>query len=256
MDSIGAARAAGVDLLLFPELSLTGYAGAVAAWRAGRLPGNAELCRLAEAAGPMAVAVGLPEEGGTGLLYNTQAVLHAGTIVHRHRKLNLPTYGGLEEGKHFASGCLVEPFRLGDWSIVVLICADTWNPALPWLAALAGADVLLVPVASAIGAVGAGFDTEAGWDVNLRHTALTYGLPVVMANHAGDAADGSFWGGSRILGPQGETLACAGGGLTLLEAELNRDAIRAARRLLPTRRDAAPHLVACELKRRLRSQAC
>ncbi len=246
------ARAAGVDLLLFPELSLTGYAGAVAAWQAGRLPGEPALRRLAEAAGPMAVAVGLPEEGGTGLLHNTQLVLQAGAVIHRHRKLNLPTYGGLEEGKHFTPGCVVEPFRLGAWSVAVLICADTWNPALPWLAALAGADVLLAPVASAVGAVGAGFDSEAGWDVNLRHTAMTYGLPVIMANHAGDGAARSFWGGSRILGAQGEVLARAGGGASIIKAGLDRAAIRAARRLLPTRRDAAPHLVARELERRLR----
>lgn len=282
---IGEARAAGVDLLLFPELSLTGYAGAVAAWQAGRLPGEPALRQLAEAAGPMAVAVGLPEEGGTGLLHNTQLVLRAGAVIHRHRKLNLPTYGGLEEGKHFAPGCVVEPFRLehfpserdrpdgcsarkgedpacrrasgaaegrlGAWSVAVLICADTWNPALPWLAALAGADLLLAPVASAVGAVGAGFDSEAGWDVNLRHTAMTYGLPIVMANHAGDGAAGSFWGGSRILGAQGEVLARAGNGAGVIQAGLDRASVRAARRLLPTRSDAAPHLVARELERRL-----
>lgn len=247
--AIAEARASGVGLLLFPELSLTGYAGAVASWREDRLPGRAVLRRLADVAGPMAVAVGLPEEGPTGLLHNVQVILHGGRIVHRHRKLNLPTYGDLEEGKHFTPGLVVEPFRIGAWRVAVLTCADAWNPALPWLAALAGADLLLVPVASMAGAVAAEFDTPAGWDLILRHTAMTYGLPTLMANYAG----GGFWGGSRILGPGGEALAVAGAGIGLIAAELDLAAVRGARRLLPTARDAVPETVLRELERRLRS---
>lgn len=249
---IGQARAAGADVLLFPELSLTGYAGAVAAWRDGTLPGAAVLQRLADATGPdMAVAVGLPEEGGVGQVHNVQAVLRGSVVVHRHRKLYLPIYGALDEGKHFTPGCVVEPFRHNGWRVAVLTCADLWNPALPWLAGLAGADLLLVPVASATGAVAEAFDTAAGWDVALRHTALLYGLPVGMANYAGLA----FWGGSRILDARGQELARAGegSGPGLLVADLDRADVRAARRLLPTRRDASPELIARELERRMRA---
>lgn len=68
---IGRATAAGADLLLFPELSLTGYAGAVPCWRTGALPDEALLQQLSDAAGPMAIAVDLPEEAGTGQVHNT-----------------------------------------------------------------------------------------------------------------------------------------------------------------------------------------
>ena len=90
-------------------------------------------------------------------------LISASAILHRHRKINLPTYGRHEEGNCFTAGRVVEPVRRGAWNVTTLICADTWNPALPWLAALAGADLLLVPVADA---VGGGFNQAAGWDIN------------------------------------------------------------------------------------------
>ena len=244
---IGEARAAGVDLLLFPELSLTGYAGAVEAARSDTLPDTALLRQLADAAGPMAFAVGLPEESGTGQVHNTQVVLRSGQVVHSHRKLYLPTYGSLEESKHFTPGRVLQSFQLRDWCVAILTCADLWNPALPWLAALDGVTLLLVPVASAVGAVDGSFDTPAGWDVVLRHTSLLYGLPVAMANYA----NRPFWGGSRIMDAQGGVAAQAGSGPELLVADVDLAQVRVARRLLPTRRDSNPELVSRELRRHL-----
>jgi len=240
------ARAEGVDLLLFPELSLSGYHGGATAAGRDALPSAETIARLCAAAGDMAVSVGLPEEGATGLIYNTQVLLRHGEIAHRHRKLNLPTYGKLEEGKSFAAGRIVRPARIGAWAIATLICADTWNPALPWLAALAGADLLLVPVASARDAVAGGYDQAAGWEVNLRHTAMTYAMPVLMANHIGP---GGFWGGSRVLDASGREVARLAEGVGLARAELSLDQVRAARLLLPTMRDAAPEIVLNELRR-------
>ncbi len=67
--------------------------------------------------------------------------------------------------------------------------------------------------------MGDGFDNPAGWDVNLRHTALTYGLPIVMANHCGTRGGMRFWGGSRILDPSGREIARAGTEPALIVAE-------------------------------------
>lgn len=92
------------------------------------------------------------------------------------------------------------------------MCADLWNPAPPWLAELAGAELLLASAASARDAVGAGFDNPSGWDVVLRHTALLYGLPVRFANHSGARGPHRFGGGSHILDAVGMTLAIAGAG--------------------------------------------
>jgi predicted amidohydrolase len=94
-----------------------------------------------------------------------------------------------------------------------------------------------------VDAVDAEFDNPGGWDINLRHTAMTYGLPVVMANHCGRRGGMNFWGGSRILDPFGRELARAGAQPGLICAELNLADVSTARARLPTIRDADPDLV-------------
>jgi predicted amidohydrolase len=203
----------------------------------------------------MAVAIGFIEETSGARFHNAQALLRDGRILHVHRKANLATYGRLEEGKHYARGRRIGVTALeGPWIAATLICADLWNPALPWLAALRGASLLLAPVASAVGAVAEDFDNPAGWSVNLRHTSLTYGLPTIMANHCGMRGGLQFWGGSRILDAFGRELACAGGEPALVTAEIDFRDVRAARSRLPTIRDADPELVRGELKRLRRDE--
>jgi predicted amidohydrolase len=109
---IAKAQRAGVDLLLFPQLSLTGYAGGATAPERGQVPDIRVLHRLAAACSGIAVSVGFPEEGATAIFYSTQALMRDGAILHRHRKVDLPTYGRLEEGKSCAAGRIVEPVRL------------------------------------------------------------------------------------------------------------------------------------------------
>jgi predicted amidohydrolase len=244
------ARGLGVDVLVFPELSLTDYLTAPDAPTLARAASAAELQRLAKAAGPMIVAVGFIEEAGGARFYNAQAILGGGRVLHVHRKINLATYGRLEEGRHYAPGCRLDVFPVKHpWTAAALVCADTWNPALPWLAALHGASLLLVPVASSVDAVAKDFDNRAGWDVNLRHTALTYGLPAVMANHCGTRGGLRFWGGSCILDAGGREIARAGTGPGLITAEIDYGDVRLARSRLPTVRDAAPDLIRSELER-------
>ena len=247
--AIAAARAEGVDLLVFPELSLTDYASEPEVARLALTADAPELRRIADAAGDMVVSLGFIERGVNGGAYNAQALLSDGRCLAIHRKLNLPTYGKLQEGRHYAAGTALDAAALpGGWSAATLICADAWNPALPWLAALKGIDLLLVPVASALDAV-EGFDNPAGWAVNLRHTALTYGLPLVMANHCGTRGGLRFWGGSCVLDADGREVARCGDGPGLAVATLKREDMLAARRRLPTIRDADSDLVRRELDR-------
>src|SRR6185503_2792901 len=77
LEAIEDSRAKSVDVLVFPELSLTGYAAAP------------DLALLAAAAGPMLVAVGFIEEGPAAQFYTAQALLTRGNVVHVHRKINL-----------------------------------------------------------------------------------------------------------------------------------------------------------------------
>lgn len=247
---IDEARSRGVDILMFPEVSLTGHSAGGQALRIARDRDDAVVRALADASGEMAVVFGLIEEGPAAQFHNTAFVVRGGEILFLHRKINIPTYGELEEGKHFASGRYVETFEFAPrWRGAMLICADVWNPALVHLAAVHGATVLFVPISSAREAVGADFDNPGGWAVTVRFYAMIYGFPVLMANRIGQEGNLTFWGGSRILDPFGRELAKAGTEEELIEAELDYELVRKARYLLPTVRDSNLGLILRETQR-------
>ena len=251
-DWIARGRAAALDLLVLPEVSLTGHYGPERLLEAAMKRSDPRLLALAEAAGGMAVVAGFIEEGPAAQFYNAAVLLHRGRVAYLHRKVNIPTYGLLEEGKHYASGRFVDTYAFDeDWRAGLLICADLWNPALTHLAFLHGATLLIAPVSSAIEAVAAEFDNPGGWALTMRFYAMMYGAPAIMVNRTGVERDLTFWGGSRILDPFGRELAVAGPEPALITAELDYADIRLARRNLPTVRDSNIDLVHRETARLL-----
>ena len=249
LDVIAEARAASIDALVFPELSLTGYGLAQRTREVAIRTGDAIIGELARSAGPMAVTIGYVESVGEGGPYNAAITLQDGRVLNNHRKLNLPGYGRLEEPNWFTAGARVEPFALAGWRACTLVCADLWNPALVHIAACRGADVLLVPISSAVEAVGEGFDNARGWQLTLDFYAMMYGLPIVMANRAGREGDLTSWGGSRILDAAGRTLVQAAAAAHLVVADVSFIDVARARRVLPTVRDSDPILVRAEFDR-------
>ncbi|WP_088743455.1 nitrilase-related carbon-nitrogen hydrolase [Cobetia sp. QF-1] len=244
LDVIHQARDIELDLLVFPELSLTGYGMGNRVIDLAFPLHDPRLLILARAADDMQLVVGFVEEASPGEYYNALAILQHGSLQMVHRKLNLPTYGGLEEGKLFTHGNdLTQSSVRAGWSATSLICADLWNPGLVHAAMLARPTVLCAPINSASGIVSDDFSNEQNWAVNLQFYAMTYGTPVIMANRFGPEGGSHFWGGSRILGPRGETLAQAEDREMLIHAELSRTAIAKARFELPTHRDADTPLV-------------
>ena len=208
------------------------------------------LKRLAKAAGDMAVVVGFIEEGPAAQFYNAAAILHRGRLTYLHRKVNLPTYGKLVEGKHYASGRFVDTYAINeDWRAGLLICADVWNPALTHLAFLHGATLLVAPVSSGVEAVGPEFDNPGGWALTMRFYSMMYGAPSIMVNRTGVENDLTFWGGSRIIDAFGHEVAVAGKDPELITTELDFDQVRTARHLLPTVRDSNISLIHRETAR-------
>lgn len=251
LDVIRDARAADVRVLVFPELSLTGHGAGADTLRLALRRDDSVIADIAAASGSMCTVFGLIEEAPGARFFNTAIAVRDGAIVALHRKINLATYGRLDDGKHFGAGTSVRTFDVAaGWHASVLICADLWNPPLVHIAALQGATVLLAPISSAAEAVGGDFDNPGGWDVNVRFHALTYGLPIVMANRVGREEHLTFWGGSRIVDPFGRTVAQAEGDVeTLVRASIAYADVRTARYRLPTIRDANTPLVQRELAR-------
>jgi predicted amidohydrolase len=250
LDVIAEARAAGANLLLFPELSLTGYIAGKDALACAILRSDPMVREIAAAAGEMCTVFGCIEEGPAAQFHNTCLAVRNGGLVFLHHKVNLPTYGALEEGKHFAGGRYVETFALTPrWRASILICADLWNPALAHLVAVHGTTVLMAPISSAVEAMGVEFDTAEGWDRVLGFYAMIYGMPVMVANRVGAEGNLHFWGGSRILDPFGRVVAKAGNEEALVTGELDYQNVRQARYRLPTLRDSNLDLILRETER-------
>jgi predicted amidohydrolase len=251
LEYIARAREQEVDVLLFAELSLTGYSIGHRAVELAIPRDHAVLQELAQAAGPMWVTLGFVEEGVAAQFHNSAITLRDGKVEFIHRKLNLASYGNLEEDKHYAEGRYVESYALEHtpWRCATMVCADLWNPALVHLAAVHGSTLLKVPVASAIDAVSGEFSNPEGWRIALEFYAMIYGMPLIMANLATTEYGLKFWGGSRILDSHGKVLAQAGEGEELIAGLIDYEDVKRARYQLPTVRDSNLDLIQREVNR-------
>jgi Predicted amidohydrolase len=250
LDYIAQARARGCDLVVFPELSLTGYTLSDESFRLARSRHSKVIRQIAEASRDITTQFGFIEEGPAAQFYNATLAVRDGEIRHLHRKVNLPSYGNLDENKHFATGRFMETARLDEtWRYAIVICADAWNPALVHLAAMNGATLLSVPISSSIDAVEGEFSNPDGWDLAVRFYAMMYGMPVVMTNRVGTEGDHRFWGGSAVIDAHGRIITQAGDQQELLTAELDYNQVREARFHLPTVRDSNFALIQREVNR-------
>jgi len=213
--------AAGADLVVFPELFLSGYALHGIDQDTTRRPN--EVAALAP--GRPAALVGFHEAG-----HSSAAYVEAGAVVHVQRKLYLVGYPPFSEDALFEPGCELEAFdtRLGRFA--VLICNDAWQPFLPFIAVCDGAEVLLVPACSPTAVP----DAEEVWRELTRLTARLLQCYVVFANRVGSEAGLTFWGGSHAVDPLGRVIAEAPR-LTeaLLVADLDLGSVAARRKELP-----------------------
>jgi predicted amidohydrolase len=212
LDWIARAREAGVDLLVFPELSLTGYHLLHLTPRVALPAGSPVLARLAKAAGPMRVVLGFVEESETGVLHNSAAVLSAGEPVFVHRKLYLPTYGIFQDSRFFGAGRRLETVTLPWGKAGVLICEDLWHPDLARRLAATGVRLLLVPSA-APGRVGTGEgglpESHQTWELLTRSTAVLNTCWVAYCNRVG-WEEGAFYPGvAHVVRPGGEVVSRA-----------------------------------------------
>lgn len=250
LDYIALARSRGCDLVVFPELSLTGYALSDESFRLARSRHSTVVRQIAEASEGLTTQFGFIEEGPAAQYYNAVLAVRDGKIEHLHRKVNLPSYGKLDENKHFATGRFMETATLDDtWRYAIVICADAWNPALIHLAAMNGATLLSVPISSSVDAVDGEFSNPHGWDLAVRFYAMMYGMPVIMTNRVGLEEGHRFWGGSAIIDAHGRILHQAGDEPELVVGELDYGQVREARFHLPTVRDSNFGLIQREVNR-------
>ncbi len=248
------ARKAGARLIVFPELSLTGYAlQDLASTVACRPVEDDPIFRpLLKASLVIDIAVGFVEEDIRNRFYISSAYLSHGEVVHVHRKVYLPTYGMFDEGRFFALGDRVQAFDTSFGRIGMLICEDFWHASPPYLLWLDGADLFLFMSSSP----GRGLRTHPELDsarwverVNRGYANLFTSF-VVHTNKVGFEDGLNFWGGAMVFDPNGRQIAKGPSheeALTLAELDLNQ--LHRTRARLPLLRDERTALTQRELQR-------
>ena len=213
-DLIAKSRDAGADLVVFPELGLTGYQlQDLSAEVAMRLD-DPRLAALAGVTRGLSAIVSFVEESADHRLFISAALLEDGTIRHVHRKLFLPTYGLFDERRFFAPGDMLRATqsRLGV-GLGIGVCEDFWHLSVPQLLALDGAQILINVSSSpgrdlaAIHEVGLG--TATSWRSLMRTYAQLTTSFVIFCNRVGVEESISFWGGSEIIDPSGTAVFSA-----------------------------------------------
>lgn len=217
------AAAAGADVLVLPEMHLTGYAiGAEVVGALAVEADGAASSRVAASARAHGVAIchGFPERDGDAV-YNAAAFVDEhGTELLRHRKMH--RFGEVDVAQFSPSDAPPGVARWRGWGIGVAICYDIEFPEVGRMLAFAGADVVCVPTANMVG-----FDAVSRLLVPAR--AYENQMFVAYGNYCGSDAVFDYNGLSVVAGPDGEVLAEAGRDEELLLADLSREVLEASR---------------------------
>jgi predicted amidohydrolase len=251
------AVAQGVELLVFPELSMTGYQlqDLVSEVAISAHPDDPIFAELLTASKKLDMVVGFVQRDIRNRFYIASAYLSGGECVHIHRKIYLPTYSMFDEARYFDMGEHVRAFDTRFGRVGMLICEDFWHMSPPYLLWMDGADILILQSASPSRGLDAGDSLSVARWVELVNQAYgsIFTNYVVHCNRVGYEDGKNFWGGSSVVSPDGEFLTK---GLyfdeTLITQTLDLNQVHRVRSRMPLLRDERPELLQRELSRILR----
>jgi len=247
------ARSQGSDLIIFPELSLTGYVLQDLTSSVARKPlANDPIFRhLFDASKEIDLLVGFVEDESRHRFYISAAYLSQGELLHVHRKVYLPTYGLFDEGRFFALGDQLRAFDTRFGRFGVLICEDFWHASPPYLLWLDGAEVMLFISASPGRGLGEEAQLEsARWveRINQAYASL-FTTFVAHTNRVGFEDGLNFSGGATVYDPNGANLVRGPyHEEALIQTTLDLSQIKRTRIRLPLLRDERKTWMLNELK--------
>jgi NAD+ synthase (glutamine-hydrolysing) len=254
LDFIQQARAQKADLVMFPELSLTGYVLQDLVPSVAHRPTEDDpvFKELLSASKDLDIMVGFVDEDDRHRFYIASAYLSGGRVLHVHHKLYLATYALFDEGRFFTRGDEVRAFDTRFGRAGMLICEDFWHASPPYLLWLDGADLLLFGSASPGRGLYEHDKLESAWwveGVNQSYANL-FTCFVAHSNHVGYEDGLNFWGGATVFDPNGARVARGPyfeEALPMAVLDLNQ--LRRTRARLPLLRDERTSLVQSELTR-------
>lgn len=211
LELVERAREGGAQLVVFPELSLTGYYLKDLANDVACAPDDARLRPLAEASRRIDVLAGFVERTPDGRIHIASGYWTGGRVAHVHRKVYLPTYGIFDDGRYFARGERFDTFPSAVGEAGIAICEDNWHMSTPYLYAVRGANVVFYVSSSPGRGVAEGGDLGTAESCRLMDAFYAQYLTVyvVFVNRVGNEDGIGFWGGSEVVAPDGTVMARA-----------------------------------------------
>jgi predicted amidohydrolase len=200
------------ELIVFPELSLTGYSLKDINVEIAIDPRTTKLLdKLKQMSKKISIVCGLAEEGDNYAIYNSAVFISEGDVKFTHRKIYPPTYGLFEEFRYFSRGndCRAHETKFG--KLALLVCEDLWHMSLPYIAAMDGAKVI-IGIAASPTKLAVNKNSFSNYDINTeQHRAYSRLLStyLVFSNRVGYEDGVNFWGGSEVLDPFGNVIALA-----------------------------------------------
>ena len=233
----GDAAAQGAQLLLCPEMFLTGYnIGGRAVRQLAENRDGASALAVAKIAreARLAILYGYPERDAKDVIYNAvQLVGSDGSALANYRKTHL--FGDLDRSMFSASAAPSPVLEVGGWRVGLLICYDVEFPENVRRLALAGADLILAPTANMVP-----YEVVAATIVPAR--AYENQVYLAYANYCGSEGEIEYCGLSCLAAPDGTDVARAGHGEALIVGELDRERLAASRRINTYLADRRPEL--------------
>ncbi len=193
------AQGLGADIVVFPELTVTGYPAEDLLLRRDFIAAaNNAVYTLADQVKDIAIVVGFPEQDGDKL-YNSAVVLHQGVILANYRKQALPNYGVFDEQRYFTEGQQPCVFEFNGTFIGLTICEDVWQGGIIAKTKQAGAELLLTLNASPFNA-GKIHQREAVICQQIKAAQI----PLVYVNQIGGQDELIFDGASFVADAEGD----------------------------------------------------
>jgi predicted amidohydrolase len=233
------ARKKNIDLVIFPELHLTGYTMRDEVFHlAESIPGPStrKIESLAKEHG-VHIIFGMPEESEVkGVIHNTAVFVSPKGLIGRYRKIHLPTHSVFEERRYYRPGQEAPVFKTALGTIGLSICYDLYFPELTRLQALQGAQ-LIVCISASPGLRRRFFE---GFCLS---RAMENAVYLAYVNRVGIEEGLQFWGGSRVIAPNGSVLAqCKYDVEEFQICKVDLDEVSRARSFIPTIKDLEPGL--------------
>jgi len=200
---------AGARLLVFPELSLTGYFLKDLVPESAIQLDSKEMRDLAALSSELDIVLGTVIESPDHRYFNASLYFSQGELVHMHRKVYLPTYGMFDEQRYFAPGDRFRSFATPFGRAGMLVCEDIWHLSSAYILSLEGVDMIICPSSSPGRGITA--DERSGTAESYRLVCRTYAQFLttffLYCNRVGFEDGANFWGGSMVIGPNGDIIA-------------------------------------------------